>query len=390
MGAGSGAGLCGVRIAQVISGLGNEASGPTYSVVQLARGLGRLGNEVELYSIGDRELAPSPGTVHRVFPRARVAGPLYASPPLRRALLDGAGDTRIVHNHGLWAMANIYVTAAAREARAPLVVSPRGTLAPWALRHHRWRKRVLWLVGQRATCHSAKLFHATSEGELADIRAAGFDQPVAVIPNGIDIPEAATAPANEPGRTVLFLGRLHPVKGVDRLVEAWARVHRDFPDWRLRLVGPDELGTAAALRASAAVLQAARIEFSGAVFGADKDRAYREAELYVLPTHSENFGITVAESLARGVPAIVTKGAPWGGLAREHSGWWIDQGVEPLEAALREALAMPPEALRAMGARGRDWMRRDFGWDGIAAEMMAAYEWLLGRGERPGCVEVGR
>lgn len=380
-----------MKIAQIVTGLGNEASGPTYSVVQLARALGRGGHEVELYSIGDARLEPSPGTSHRVFPRARLGGPLWASPPLRRALLDAGQATQIVHNHGLWLMPNLYAGAAARNSDRPLVVSPRGTLAPWALAHHRWRKRVLWQLGQHRAVSHARLFHATSEAEMADIRTAGFAQPVAVIGNGIEVPDGPLATPVGDGqgeRVLLFLGRLHPVKGVDRLVEAWGRVHRDFPRWRLRLVGPDELGTAAALRARAAALNAERIEFSGPLFGADKVRAYRQADLYVLPTNSENFGVTVAESLAQGVPAIVTKGAPWAGLAREGAGWWIDQGVAPLESALREALAAPPEALRAMGERGQGWMRRDFSWDTIARDMTATYDWLLGRGDRPSCVRI--
>ena len=109
-----------------------------------------------------------------------------------------------------------------------------------------------------------------------------------------------------------------------------------------------------------------RVSVEGPIYGDAKTAAYREADLFVLPTLNENFGLTVAEALAAGTPAISTKGAPWSGLESEGCGWWIDHGVEPLAAALAHAMALPREALKAMGDKGREWMARDFSWDRVA------------------------
>ena len=111
-------------------------------------------------------------------------------------------------------------------------------------------------------------------------------------------------------------------------------------------------------------------------------------DLFVLPTLSENFAITVAEALAAGTPVIATKGAPWHGLEREDCGWWIDHGVEPLVAALAKAMTMQREALQAMGAKGRAWMARDFSWDRVANDMLDVYRWLLAGGEPPRTVRL--
>ena len=135
-------------------------------------------------------------------------------------------------------------------------------------------------------------------------------------------------------RVVLSLGRIHPKKGLDRLVRAWAKVEAAHPDWRLRIVGPAELGHDAELRALAASLNLSRVSIEPAIYGEEKYTAFREADIFVLPTLNENFAMTVAESLAAGTPVISTKGAPWAGLEVERCGWWIDHGIEPLAAAL--------------------------------------------------------
>jgi glycosyltransferase involved in cell wall biosynthesis len=138
----------------------------------------------------------------------------------------------------------------------------------------------------------------------------------------------------------------------------------------------------------AAGLKLERVVFRGALFGEDKLRAYRAASLFVLPTHSENFAITVAEAMAAGTPVIVTVGAPWSALPREGAGWWIDIGVEPLIACLEEALALAPERLTQMGATARHWMIRDYSWQHIAERCAVTYRWLVQGGDVPEWVRL--
>jgi glycosyltransferase involved in cell wall biosynthesis len=210
----------------------------------------------------------------------------------------------------------------------------------------------------------------------------GFLQPVAVIPNGIDIP--ALVP-KQPGsyRTLLFLGRLHQSKGLDLLLPAWRAVQERFSDWRLVIAGPDNGGYLGKMQGLAAQLQLQRIEFVGAMKGRQKWEAYQAADLFVLPSYSENFGMTVAEALASGVPAIVSKGAPWERLEKKKSGWWVDIGIDPLVNCLEEALTQTPDTLAEMGHRGRAWMQTEFSWERVGAMMSQTYGWILNGGTRP-------
>jgi glycosyltransferase involved in cell wall biosynthesis len=182
---------------------------------------------------------------------------------------------------------------------------------------------------------------------------------------------------------VLSLGRIHPKKGLARLLHAWSKVEPGHPGWRLKIVGPPEVGHDNELRALAMALGLTRVSVEGAIYGDAKTTAYEGADVFVLSTLNENFGLTVAEALAAGTPVISTKGAPWSGLESEGCGWWIDQGVEPLAAALAHVMALPREALEAMGKRGREWMARDFVWDRVARDMLDVYLWLARCAEPP-------
>jgi glycosyltransferase involved in cell wall biosynthesis len=240
---------------------------------------------------------------------------------------------------------------------------------------------------QGPVLHAASCFHATAESEYEDIRRLGFMQPVCILPNGIDVPPLAVRSMSG-RRHLLFLGRIHPKKGLDILLRAWQAVERQFPDWDLHIAGPDNGGHLAEMQALAVQLRLARVNFLGPLYGEEKLCAYREAGMFVLPTHSENFGLTVAEALAAGTPAIVTKGAPWGGLVKEGAGWWINIGVDPLVACLEQALATPPEHLAEMGRAGREWMLRDYSWEPIGAQLSTVYRWLLEGGEAPSCLRL--
>ena len=178
------------------------------------------------------------------------------------------------------------------------------------------------------------------------------------------------------------------MKGVDVLLQSWRRVEDRFRDWDLHILGPDNGGYLSAMKSLATELKLKRVTFGGPVFGQDKVKAYQEASLFVLPSHSENFGMTVAESLAAGTPAIVTKGAPWGGLETHQAGWWVDPGVDSLTACLEVALARSSESLEAMGRAGREWMVRDHSWEHLGLQMAETYRWLLQGGEPPKWVRV--
>ncbi|GAB4174028.1 MAG: glycosyltransferase [Rhodocyclaceae bacterium] len=374
-------------ILHTLAGMDHEAAGPSYAVPRLVESLIAAGRETRLAVLDWIPGSASPPYVDR-FPLGVGPRRLGRSPAMARWLEEQvqSGRVDVLHTHGLWMMPNVYPGRARRAGSVRLVVSPRGTVSEWAMNHHRVRKLVAWhLLGQGAALRAADAFHATAESEFEDIRRLGFRQPVAVIPNGIDVPPLAPKPADGK-RCLCYLGRIHRKKGLDLLLRAWRAVQVRHKDWELVIAGPDDGGELARLQRLAGALGAARVSFPGPLYGEEKLRVYRSAELYVLPTHSENFAMTVAEALAAGTPAIVTKGAPWSGLEREGAGWWIEIGVDPLVAVLETALAQPPQALAAMGARGREWIAREYSWEAIGRRMAGFYDWLCGRGAQPGHV----
>ncbi|PTM41740.1 glycosyltransferase [Bosea sp. 124] len=384
---------------QIIASLSPEAGGPAYSVPRLAAALRPWSPSVRLMCLeggvsgGDLEQADAPERHHRsTWPFLNQIG---WSPALRQAISVEAVAPCILHTHGLWLMPNRYPAWARRkpQARCRLVHSPRGMLGAEALRISAWKKRPIWHLWQRGALAAADVIHATARSEYEEIRAAGLRNPVAIIPNGIDLPHPS---AYRQGggivagqdRTILSLGRIHPKKGLDRLIRAWASVQDQLPNWSLALVGPAELNHDTELLALAAQLGARRVTLSGPVYGDAKWQLYGSAALFVLPTLNENFGISVAEALACEVPVISTKGAPWSGLKAEDCGWWVDHGVEPLAKTLIEATTLDQSTRQAMGARGRAWMARDFGWDRIGRDMAEIYRWCFAGGPPPSTVEL--
>ncbi len=382
-----------MRIAHVVASIDDPNAGPSYSVVSLARSQARLGADVEIHAVAgwrdygspwrEEDLAGVRVLRHaQTFRNVPIIGAMCCSSELARAI-DGFSETHdIIHAHGLWLMPNVYPGRSRRAGgKARLFVAPRGMLGEAALRFSSAKKRAMWLALQRRALAAADRIHATAESERDEVTASGIDVPVIVVPNGVDLP--ASVPAASGGnRTILSLGRVHPKKGLDLLVRAWAAVAVRHPGWRVRIVGPDEGNHADELRSLIDELDVPRITVEDAVRGEEKERAFREAGLFVLPSRNENFAMSVAEALSYGVPVVSTRGAPWVGLEEQRCGWWV--AIEPasIAAAIDAALTLPDEERAAMGARGRDWISRDFSWPAVARAMMAAYAEAVGERRR--------
>lgn len=372
-----------MKVVHVIPAISEEASGPSYSVVRLCESLIAQGHEVTLAALDWAPMA-SPPPFLKTFPLGMGPRRLGRSLAMYRWLAGQVQSTGvdILHNHGMWQMSAVYPGWAARKGNINLVISPRGSFSKWAIGYGSKLKKVFWPMLQRPSLDYATCFHATSESEYEDIRRMGFRQPICVIPNGIDIPLPKQINLIET-RTLLFLARIHPVKGLDMLLHAWRAVQDRFPEWQMVVVGSDDgyngpSGYLDDMRRLAIELNLERIEFVGELCGPAKLRAYQHAEIFVLPTYSENFAITVAESLAAGTAAIVSRGAPWSGLETTRSGWWIEIGIDPLVVCLEEALARPQDELFEMGVRGREWMTAEFSWTHVARQITGTYEWLSG------------
>ena len=393
----SGTASVSLGVLHCVPSLDPRHGGPSRTVVALADALAsQTGCRVGLVSQGWRGAAKVQSEVSRV---ARIISlsdswlALSLGLPLRRALTQvgttGWFSPHLIHCHSVWHPANHWAARAACRWGVPLIIHPRGMLEPWALGQKAWKKRLALALYQQRDLETAAALVATSEMEYLNLRRLGLRQPVAVIANGVNLPALAQAVkvqgrAHE--RVALFLSRVHPKKGVLELVRAWGQVAP--AGWRLRIVGPDEGGHWSEVARLVDQLDVgATVDYLGPLEGERKVALYREADLFVLPTFSENFGLVVAEALAYGLPVITTRGAPWADLETHGCGWWIETGVAPLVEALRAAMALSDAERAAMGARGRVYVRR-YNWDVIAAETLALYRWVLGQGERPGCVRT--
>ncbi|UAB78974.1 glycosyltransferase [Erythrobacter sp. SCSIO 43205] len=383
-----------MKIAHTVANIDEEASGPYYSVPSLVAALNRRGHDAEVVTVSSKELTFALGApvqsfeADEVFPS--VLKRLGRSRQMDRYIK--ASDADIFHAHGLWMMSNIYPARKVAGSETPLVLAPRGMLGRDALKFSKPVKNLFGLLYQNRALQAVSCFHATAQSELEDIRAFGLKQPVAIVPNGIDLPTLDNRPAKPDGQLpyILSLGRVHPKKALDRLISAFASVADEFAHWRLRIIGPSEGGYAQRLEAQAKELGLSdRVSIEKPVFGAAKIALMQQAEIFALSTLHENFAMTVAESLAVETPVISTKGAPWSGLESHGCGWWTDHGIEPMASALRKAMALSNDQRQAMGAKGREWMNREFGWAGIAAKMEQVYQWLLKDGQKPDFVHLG-
>ena len=372
--------------------------GPPRSVLGLCRALRDAGADVSVVTTtanGEAELPPDlswearyegvpVAYLPRSFPkrafRAAVLGPLLAE--RLRAGLD------LVHIHGCW---NAFGWTAARECRragVPFVLSPRGMLYPWSFARGRVRKWVSYHAFEQRSLQAAAFIHATSRAEAEVVDALGVGSRVVTIPNGIeDETRQVGARAADFRRrygiapdavVVLFLGRLHPKKGIELLIDGFRAATDARPSARLVVAGPGDPAYVAQLESRCGdLLRTRRVVFTGHLTGQDRTLALASADAFALTSYSENFGLGIGEAMAAGLPVVVSRACPWPTIEEWRAGWWIDATVPAVTSALTALLA-DPAAARAMGARGRQHVLEMFDWTQIGRRMLTAYEAALG------------
>ena len=295
------------------------------------------------------------------------------------ALTAAIGSPCLIHDHAVWLPTNHAVAKFCRNEGVKRIVSPRGMLGAWALNHGRWKKKLAWSMYQHQDLLSADAFHATSQQEADEIRALGLTQPIAVIPNGVMFPESSTDRTDLPAdrfRVMLFLSRIHPKKGLLSLLKAWKEASPNR--WQLVLAGPDENDHQNEVEQLAESLGIrSQVSFPGNLNDLQKWDWYRRADVFVLPSYSENFGIVVAEALAAGLPVIATHGTPWADLPARRVGWHVPHEIETLATAIIEATSMDDEHRKSMGESARAWAHEAFGWGGVAEKMTDFYQSVL-------------
>jgi glycosyltransferase involved in cell wall biosynthesis len=373
-----------MTVLHTVASLDADAGGPSRTVSATCAALADHGTEVEILTTDaggpENAIRPEGDRIRTTFVSSR--------PPILHARSFRSAAERIiqqrsadlVHDHGVWLPTNWASSRAARWQGVSHVITTRGMLEPWALNHHGWKKKAAWHLYQKSILEQAALLHATAPAEARNLRKLGLDTPIVVAPNGVPIPDSYKRTASDGGvRTALFLSRIHPKKGLLNLMDAWAAVRPE--GWRLVIAGPDEGGH------REVVADRARkngigdtVSFPGSIPDNEKWALYRQSDLFVLPTFSENFGVVIAEALVSGIPAITTVGAPWHDLEEHDCGWWIETGVDPLLNALEDATTRSDDDRLAMGERGRQLIRDTYTWDAVAGTLASAYAWVLGNG----------
>ena len=384
-----------MQIIHTIGGLHPRMGGPVRTVTRLAECLAAEKDiTVRLLSqslIGDTIFPTTEVKLDRQIAFSHSRRAIQFDLPLRKLVNDSVRTMppSLIHDHGIWAPGNHFITATARRFNIPLVIHPRGMVEPWALEYRAWKKRLALLLYQRRNLKTVEIFIAASLQEAESLRRMGLKQPVAIIPNGVEIPNIGANYSkrevqSNTKRKAIFLSRIHPSKGLLNLVEAWSRVCPE--NWFLRIAGPDEGGHLAEIMRRVHILGLSdSIEYIGEVDGDAKASLFESADLFILPSFSENFGVVVAEALSYKVPVITTTGTPWEGLLENQCGWWIEPTTEALAETLHEVLSMKLSLLRNMGDKGYLYAK-EFNWKNIACQTAEVYRWVLRQGPMPECV----
>lgn len=362
----------------IVQSVAVDFGGLGLAALRYAQVLAATGIDVSLYVLEREKPEIDTSSTLRTF---RIEGGGGGTSFVTRALaLKQYFDTHsidVVHLHGTWVPLLAVASYLANSKSVPVVISPHGCLEPVALSHRRWKKNLALVIYQKRVYSKAALMVATAKPELQSIRRLGTKVPVAVVPHGVDMPPPGIHSRGKV-RKLLFLSRIHPIKGLADLVGAWSLVRRE--GWKVVVAGPDEAGHVGEIREKIGALGLADdFEFPGLVTGDQKEALFSEAEVFVLPTHSENFGIVIAEALSRGLPVITTTGAPWEEINTWRCGWWVAPGVDGIAGALVAAMNTPRGELNEMGRRGMQLVRENYSWERIGRSAREMYQWIIGQ-----------
>jgi glycosyltransferase involved in cell wall biosynthesis len=283
----------------------------------------------------------------------------------------------IVHLHGIWLPIYHFIILLCQVYKVPYIIHTRGMLEPWSLGNKSYKKKLAFVFYQKNDLKNANLIITTSYQEMKGVRALGLKNPIAIIPNGVLLNnKLKNVFKKSESKSLLFLSRLDKKKGLFLLLRAWSLIDKN--NWILTIAGPSEINFKNELISLALKLNILPyIKFIDQIDGVAKDDLYLNADLFILPSFSENFGLVVVEALSFGVPVITTKSTPWEDVEKFNCGWWIDLNVESLQTVLSKAMTLSDYERRRMGKNGINYIQK-YAWPNIADQTIESYFWLLG------------
>lgn len=290
----------------------------------------------------------------------------------------------LFHIQGLWLYLGHGVASFARKQNKPYVVSLRGMLYPQALAHSALIKKISLLLYQRKDLQRAACIQVTCKEELEYYRELGFSNPVAVLPNPIDIEGLIERPIQSLQKLRIgYLGRVHPRKRIERLIYAFDALRDELKKAELLIIGSGDEQYEQFLRNEVIRLNLTNVRFAGFLTGEEKDKAILSLSFLVVPSDFENFGNIVTEALVRGVPVIASKGMPWQELEGCHCGWWIDNDQETINQTLQIAINTSESERIEMGMNGKQLVAEKYSVDSLGGKMKQLYECILYGGTKP-------
>jgi len=330
-----------------------------------------------------------------------LVAPKYArfryAPELSHRLASLMPD--LVHTHGIWTYLSVATVGWSKSndgiTSRPYLVSTHGMLDPWALHNSRWKKIMAAFVFERRHLENAACIHAVNNAEAAAIRTFGLRNPICVIPNGIEVRANNAADRVPPWaadmvgsrKVLLYLGRLHPKKGLSILLRGWKEASKREKGWVLVIAGWDQGGHRGELEQLVRELKITdSVQFAGPLFGEERETAYQNANAFILPSLSEGQPLVVLEAWSHARAVLMTPECNLPEGFQKRAAIRMNTTVEGAAEGLRRLFALDGPALQEMGRRGHDLVIANFSWPQIASQMFAVYNWLLGRSAVPDCV----
>lgn len=291
----------------------------------------------------------------------------------------------LIDIQGIWSSASIFNLIYNKLIPTPYIITPRGMLEKWALKQSYFKKLIYFFFIEKYHLKNAVCLRATSLMEVKTFKKLGFKNKIINVPNAITIPKIKfiNKLKFKKKKRLLFLSRIHEKKGIIELLNAWKHLHSKYSDWELVICGYDEKGYKNKMIKLSNDLKLKRVKWKKDVMGKDKNDLFLSSDLFILLSHSENFGLVIAEALSFCVPVITTRNTPWYDLKKNNCGWCIDLKEKKIIKTLKNAMNLSDKTRLLMGKRGRKWVSKDFSDQSIGIKMQSVYDWILKKGPKP-------
>ena len=387
-----------ISIIQSVNDLSPKSGGPSKTVSNLSYALLNAGINLKLISreINKSELPKNIVPKNLIFYKSKIK---FFKPFIDENIISLLGElildqqNLIIHDNGIWLPSNNTICSFARKNKIKLIISPHGMLEPWSLNYKKYKKRLAWFLYQKRNLKNADVLHACSEMEANNLLQLNLKKPIALISNGIEKPSKIELEypyllkdlgiKDNSYNNFIFVGRIHPKKGLLVLLESVKFTLKKKNNWRLIIAGYPELNYDAVLKEYIEKNNLNdKVIILGPLEGESLFNLYKNAKFLILPSFSENFGLVVAEALNFGLPVIATTGTPWSILEKTKSGWWVEPTVDDISKAINNAINLNEKEYEMMSSNALI-LSKKFDWEKISESFLVLYKWMLGKISEP-------